>query len=311
VPDAALEAAAGGAPLPAGAHGGPQPAGAYGAPPPGAGAPGGGYGAPPPGAPGGGYGGPPRPLQPQHAPQPGPPGGGYGGPPGGGYGGPPGGGAAAGAPRPLGGGYGGPGGVGAPGPVARADDARVVPINSLNPYQGRWTIKARCTHKGDVRTYNNARGGGRMFSFDLLDKEGGEVRGLVGGGGRGGVLGRRRVWGVEVWRLEVGGVEVWGVEVRARGGSERRGAGRRACARWKARRPAPPRGGPHPSDAARAPGLWRLITASSQPLPPISAAPQPHRTHAPPPQIRVTAWNDQVDSFFNMVQVRGGGWGGG
>ena len=51
-----------------------------------------------------------------------------------------------------------------------------MPIKALNPYQGRWTVKARCTHKGDVRAYNNARGGGRMFSFDLLDRGGGEIR---------------------------------------------------------------------------------------------------------------------------------------
>lgn len=75
----------------------------------------------------------------------------------------------------MGMGMGGMGG-GMGGPTVRSEDHRVVPIKSLNPYQGRWTIKARCTHKGDVRTYNNARGGGRMFSFDLLDKDGGEIR---------------------------------------------------------------------------------------------------------------------------------------
>lgn len=72
---------------------------------------------------------------------------------------------------------GGGGGSGGGGPIGRVDDARLVPIKALNPYHGRWTIKARCTNKGDVRTYNNARGGGKMFSFDLLDKDGGEVRG--------------------------------------------------------------------------------------------------------------------------------------
>ncbi|GBF93369.1 replication A 70 kDa DNA-binding subunit A [Raphidocelis subcapitata] len=178
------------APPDGGAHavGAPPPAAGagYGAPPPAAG----GYGAPPPAAPlGGGYGAPP-PLQ--HQQPPGgygagagaPLGGGYGAPPPGAFGGPPPAAAAGGPPRPLGGGYGappagfgGPGGAaGVGGPVARAEEVRVVPISSLNPYQGRWTIKARCTHKGDVRTYNNARGGGRMFSFDLLDKDGGEIR---------------------------------------------------------------------------------------------------------------------------------------
>lgn len=54
--------------------------------------------------------------------------------------------------------------------------ARIVPISALNPYQGRWAIKARVTAKGDLRRYNNARGDGKVFSFDLLDSDGGEIR---------------------------------------------------------------------------------------------------------------------------------------
>lgn len=54
--------------------------------------------------------------------------------------------------------------------------ARIIPINALNPYQGRWAIKARVTAKGDQRRYNNARGDGKVFSFDLLDSDGGEIR---------------------------------------------------------------------------------------------------------------------------------------
>lgn len=53
---------------------------------------------------------------------------------------------------------------------------RVIPIDALNPYQGRWAIKARVTSKGELRRYNNARGDGKVFSFDLLDSEGGEIR---------------------------------------------------------------------------------------------------------------------------------------
>ncbi|KAK4755953.1 hypothetical protein SAY87_009710 [Trapa incisa] len=54
--------------------------------------------------------------------------------------------------------------------------ARIIPISALNPYQGRWAIKARVTAKGDLRRYNNARGDGKVFSFDLLDSDGGEIR---------------------------------------------------------------------------------------------------------------------------------------
>jgi hypothetical protein len=32
------------------------------------------------------------------------------------------------------------------------------------------TIKARVTSKGDIRTWNNARGEGKLFSVDFLDK---------------------------------------------------------------------------------------------------------------------------------------------
>ncbi|GAA0165674.1 DNA metabolism protein [Lithospermum erythrorhizon] len=54
--------------------------------------------------------------------------------------------------------------------------ARIIPISALNPYQGRWSIKARVTAKGDIRRYNNAKGDGKVFSFDLLDSDAGEIR---------------------------------------------------------------------------------------------------------------------------------------
>jgi len=50
------------------------------------------------------------------------------------------------------------------------------PISSLNPYQNKWVIKARVTHKGSMRTWSNARGEGKLFSVELLDEHGGRIR---------------------------------------------------------------------------------------------------------------------------------------
>lgn len=53
--------------------------------------------------------------------------------------------------------------------------ARVHPISSLTPYQNRWTIRARVTNKGGIRTWSNSRGEGKLFSINLVD-ESGEIR---------------------------------------------------------------------------------------------------------------------------------------
>ncbi|KFK31567.1 hypothetical protein AALP_AA6G128800 [Arabis alpina] len=63
------------------------------------------------------------------------------------------------------------------GPVARNEaPPRIIPIAALNPYQGRWTIKVRVTSKGELKRFSNVRGEGKLFSFDLLDAGGGEIR---------------------------------------------------------------------------------------------------------------------------------------
>ncbi|KAJ3149871.1 Replication factor A protein 1 [Geranomyces michiganensis] len=51
----------------------------------------------------------------------------------------------------------------------------IFPIKSLSPYQNKWTIKARMVSKSDVRTWDNARGQGRLFSCTFVD-ESGEIR---------------------------------------------------------------------------------------------------------------------------------------
>lgn len=63
-------------------------------------------------------------------------------------------------------------------PIYRDDSAgtHIMPISAINPYSGKWTIKARITAKSDIRTWSNARGEGKLFSIDLLDSEGGEIR---------------------------------------------------------------------------------------------------------------------------------------
>lgn len=60
------------------------------------------------------------------------------------------------------------------GPVS---EEHLVPIRALNPYQNRWTFKARVTNRGDVRTWD--KGGtnkGKLFSMECVDKDGTEIR---------------------------------------------------------------------------------------------------------------------------------------
>ncbi len=53
--------------------------------------------------------------------------------------------------------------------------ANIYPIEALSPYSHKWTIKARCTNKSDIKTWHNRNGEGKLFSVNLLD-ESGEVR---------------------------------------------------------------------------------------------------------------------------------------
>lgn len=53
--------------------------------------------------------------------------------------------------------------------------ASVFTIKSLNPYQNRWTIKARVLAKGGIKRFRNAKGDGQLFSVTFSD-ESGEIR---------------------------------------------------------------------------------------------------------------------------------------
>lgn len=59
-----------------------------------------------------------------------------------------------------------------------SDGRATQPISSLSPYQNKWVIKARVIAKPAIRTWSNAKGDGKLFSFDLMD-ESGSIRATV------------------------------------------------------------------------------------------------------------------------------------
>jgi len=61
-------------------------------------------------------------------------------------------------------------GRGKPKPSLPSGQDRFVAIASLTPYMNKWTIKARVTQKGDMRSWNNAKGTGKLFSFTVIDE---------------------------------------------------------------------------------------------------------------------------------------------
>ena len=60
-------------------------------------------------------------------------------------------------------------------PASSASHGNIYPIEALSPYSHKWTIKARCTSKSDIKTWHNRNGEGKLFSVNLLD-ESGEIR---------------------------------------------------------------------------------------------------------------------------------------
>ena len=52
----------------------------------------------------------------------------------------------------------------------------IFPIRSLNNYNNRWCIKARVSSKSDIKQFNSKKGAGTLFSCDLIDESGSEIR---------------------------------------------------------------------------------------------------------------------------------------
>ncbi|KAL9186004.1 hypothetical protein ACHAXT_005242 [Thalassiosira profunda] len=70
------------------------------------------------------------------------------------------------------------GGGGSSQPIVRSsvNGTPITPISGLNMYSNRWVIRAKVTSKSPVRTWSNAKGEGSLFSVDLLDNSGTDVR---------------------------------------------------------------------------------------------------------------------------------------
>ncbi|CZR59790.1 probable single-stranded DNA-binding protein 68k chain [Phialocephala subalpina] len=62
------------------------------------------------------------------------------------------------------------------GPSSSAAHTNIYPIDGLSPYAHKWTIKARVTHKSDIRTWHKQNSEGKLFSVNLLDADGGEIK---------------------------------------------------------------------------------------------------------------------------------------
>jgi replication factor A1 len=60
--------------------------------------------------------------------------------------------------------------------ASAATHANLYPIESLSPWHtNKWTIKARCLNKSDIKTWHNKNGEGKLFSTTFMD-DSGEIR---------------------------------------------------------------------------------------------------------------------------------------
>eukprot|EP00928_Gymnodinium_smaydae_P027391 TRINITY_DN211_c0_g1_i2.p2 TRINITY_DN211_c0_g1~~TRINITY_DN211_c0_g1_i2.p2 ORF type:complete len:453 (+),score=129.96 TRINITY_DN211_c0_g1_i2:189-1547(+) len=61
--------------------------------------------------------------------------------------------------------------------MAPVASAPLLPIAEISTYNSRWSIRARVTNKTNLRNFSkNGGASGKVFSCDLLDKDGGEIR---------------------------------------------------------------------------------------------------------------------------------------
>lgn len=61
------------------------------------------------------------------------------------------------------------------GPSNSSAHTVIYPIESITPFGHKWTIKARVTHKSDIKTWHKQNNEGKLFSVNLLD-ESGEIK---------------------------------------------------------------------------------------------------------------------------------------
>lgn len=57
-----------------------------------------------------------------------------------------------------------------------ATASHITPISSLNMYNNKWTIQGRITNKADIKTWSNSKGEGSLFSIEILDAAGSDIR---------------------------------------------------------------------------------------------------------------------------------------
>ncbi|XP_059067580.1 replication protein A 70 kDa DNA-binding subunit A-like [Cryptomeria japonica] len=61
-------------------------------------------------------------------------------------------------------------------PVQHESFVNISPSKALNPFQNKWTIKGHVTNKKKMHQYSTPKSTGQVFSFDMIDDEGTEIR---------------------------------------------------------------------------------------------------------------------------------------